>query len=197
MQAFPQSHQVPPKTLDSPVARDSYRRSLNPHHCCPSGPVSSVPSCDLKVIVASRVLPRLLLAERSAPPRRVLRGPGSDLSPCPLQRGSRHMRKWGCFLLLADMASLDGVSQDLRTLLSLTFLSLDSSVGTSGPDSAVSCPCLPVAPFAVLPRGQRCVFSHRCLGRNWWGAGRLRPASLAACCPLSCPPSVYLTCRLS
>lgn len=94
MQAFPQSHQVPPKTLDSPAARNSYWRSLNPHHCCPSGPVSSVTSCDLKVIVASRVLPRLLLAEHSAPPEgcSVVRG---VICPHVLCRGAAGTRASG------------------------------------------------------------------------------------------------------
>lgn len=59
--------------------------------------------------------------------------------------------KRGYFFCPDDMASL-GVSQDLRTLLSVTPLLLDLSVGTVVPTDpvTVSCLCLPSAAFPVL-----------------------------------------------
>ena len=90
---------------------------------------------------AGRVLP---------PPRWVLRGTGRGLSPWPLQRGSRRTPKRVVASFLMMWLHLMVFLNISDVLLCLTPLSLESSVGRSGVDSADSPPCLPAAPFPVL-----------------------------------------------
>lgn len=144
--------------------------------------------------MASRVL-RFLLVESC----RLLEGCSAvqgGVCPHGLCRGARGTcGKRGYFFFPDDMASL-GVSQDLRTLLSLTPLLLDLLVGTVVPTDSVtvSCLCLLAAAFPVLAGCQGCVHTTLFMGRNTWGAGELCPSQLR--CLLAFVPcrfSVYLT----